>query len=81
MIMRVYALRDVKVGFLSPTVSDSDAIAIRNLENVLRSPSSSLLDSHPEDFSLYCLGSFDTTSGVLSPLAVPELIVEVRSLL
>lgn len=81
MIMKVYALRDIKVGYLSPTIHDSDPIAIRSIENVLRSPSSSLLDSHPEDFSLFCLGEFDTKTGILSPFNVPELIVEVKNLL
>lgn len=81
MIQKIYCLRDVKVGFLSPALHEQDILAVRSLENVLRSPSASLLDTHPDDFSLYCVGSFDTISGVISPLAVPELVVEVKSLL
>lgn len=81
MMQRIYSLRDVKVGFLSPTLHDNDSVAVRSLENVLRSPSSSLLDTHPEDFSLYCLGVFDTLTGLISPFSVPEQVCEVRSLL
>lgn len=77
--MRLYALRDVKVGFLTPTVADSDAIATRQLQNAIRAGAGTLLDTHPEDFALYCIGTYDTASGAITPI-LPELVVEAVSL-
>lgn len=78
--MRLYALRDVKVGFLTPTVADSDAIATRQLQNAMRAGTGTLLDTHPEDFALYYIGTYDTASGAITPV-LPELVVEAVSLI
>lgn len=76
MIKRVYALRDVKVGFLSPTIADSDALAIRDLESACLSGAAGLLATHAKDFALYYLGTYDTDSGYLNSL-LPEFVKEV----
>lgn len=62
MIHGIYSIHDRRVGYLSPTEDDSDIVAIRNFEHsVLRS--GSLLDSHPEDFTLIRLAWFDSLNG------------------
>lgn len=60
----VYVIRDLKVGFMSPTVDHNDASAIRNFEHAVKN-TSSLMNSHPEDYTLYRIGEFDSESGMI----------------
>lgn len=79
MIYGVYAIRDVKVGFLSPAVEINDDIAQRNFENAILNADHSLFFTHPDDFSFYRLGTFDSNSGVIEPSALPEFICSASS--
>lgn len=71
----VYAVRDIKTGFLTPTLDQNDVSAARNFEHAVLNNRDSLFFSHPEDYALFCVGSFDTDSGEL----LPQLPVEVLS--
>lgn len=77
----VYSIKDQKTGFLNPTFEISDAVAKRNFEHAVASAPESLFTSHPEDYALYCIGAFDTDTGLISPLPQPGLILEARSVL
>lgn len=70
----VYAIRDVHTGFMSPTVDQNDATATRNFRHACLD-SSSLFKSHPEHFSLYRIGEFDTETGSIVP-CLPEHIFD-----
>lgn len=72
MIYGVFSIRDLKTGFLSVTVDVSDASAKRGFEHATRKPDS-LFFTHPSDYSLYRVGSFDTDTGVLTSID-PDLI-------
>lgn len=64
MIFPVYAVRDVKSGFVSPYIDANDLVAKRNFKvRILQDP---VLNSNPEDFFLYKIGEFDTESGVVT---------------
>lgn len=80
MKMRMYCLRDRKVGFLAPVLALNDELAMRDVANALRRGTGTLIDTHPEDFSLYCIGEFDQDVGVVVSLSVPECVCEVTSL-
>lgn len=58
----VYSIRDAKTGFMTPSVDMNDASAARNFEHAVMN-SASLMNSHPGDYALYCIGEFDTESG------------------
>lgn len=73
MLNSVYCIRDNRVGFLSPMVDQNDATAMRNFEHAL-SNLQTVLGTHPEDFDLYKIAVFDTESGRIEPLEVPEFI-------
>lgn len=62
----MYAIKDAKTGFMTPTVDQNDASALRNFEHAVNQPDS-LLNSHPNDFALYLLGEFDTDAGISTP--------------
>lgn len=75
MIFGIYSIRDVKSGFMQPTVEMNDAIAHRNFAHAVQN-SDSVLFSHFKDFSLYRIGSFDSDCGSVSSLDLPELICD-----
>lgn len=58
----VYAIRDAKTGFMSPSVDQNDAAAARNFEHAVMQ-SASLMNSHPGDYALYRIGEYETDSG------------------
>lgn len=80
MIYGVYAMRDVKVGFLTPTFDVNDQSAQRNFCHAVLS-TDSILSSFANDFSLYKLGEFDSDTGVLDPLPLPVHLFDASSAL
>lgn len=73
MLSPIYCIKDNKSGFLTPTVDQNDATATRNFEHALMNMNT-VLGTHPADFDLYKIGTFDTDTGVLTRLNTPELI-------
>lgn len=63
----VYSIRDVKTGFLTPSVDLNDDSAIRNFYHAVNA-SDGVLFSFAQDFSLYRVGEFDVDSGRIVPL-------------
>lgn len=61
----VMCARDVKAdAFGNPYFAPSIAMAERSFgDEVNRAAEDNILYKHPEDFELYCLGTFDTSSG------------------
>lgn len=76
----VYAIRDARTGFLAPTFEVNDAVAARNFHHACMN-SDSLLFSHPADYSLYRIGSFDSESGRITPEDLPVLITDAKEAL
>lgn len=75
MTYNVYAMRDLKTGFLKPELDINHQAAIRNFKlGLATAHGESILGFAPEDFDLYYIGTFDTDSGIISPLTVPELV-------
>lgn len=75
MKLPVYAIRDVRSTFTSLTVDTNDATASRNFAHAVMQVGS-IMHSHPQDFSLYRLGEFDTDTGVLIPLSPIQLVMD-----
>lgn len=76
----VYAVRDVKSGFQTPTCQVNDAVAIRGFASAVMQ-SDSVLFTHASDFSLYKIADFDSDSGKLVPLALPVELIQASSCL
>lgn len=72
MIYKVYSILDVNVGYGMPVVQDNHAVAMRNFENAC-CDKSSVFATHSADFSLWCIGTFDSDSGIMES-AAPEKI-------
>ena len=71
----VYAIRDSKSGFMTPTFEPNDAVAMRNFTHAVLN-SSSVLTSHAEDFTLFKIADFDSDTGHITPF---ELVVELMN--
>ena len=61
----VYAIKDVKTGFLQPTVEMNDKVAIRNFAFAVHRTKDSLFYTFPEDYSLFRIGYYETDTGEL----------------
>ena len=72
-MLNVYSIRDVRSGFLTPTVDQNDYIAARNFANAIME-SHGVLFTHASDFQLFRIGEFDSDKGVLIPAQLHELI-------
>lgn len=75
MIFGVYSIRDMKSGFLAPSVEVNDAVAQRNFEHAVLNSEQSLFFSHPEDYVLMKIGEMDSDKGVLFPLVPIEEVI------
>lgn len=75
--MKIYSIFDKKAIVYSPLMTfENDTYAIREFEHIA---SSGLIHRYPEDFALYCLGSYDDKVGLISSQAVPCFVVEALS--
>lgn len=71
----LYAIRDVKVGFMSVMTDNNDSTAIRNFEHAC-SNVQSVFYTHPSDYSLYKIGVYDSDSGVIESLSPVQFICD-----
>lgn len=76
-ILKVCCIFDDKAEiFNRPFVVPALGLAERHFtDEVNRSDNSNPLYSHPSDFRLYCVGEFDESSGALSSLQPPQLLL------
>lgn len=75
----VVSMRDIihhEFGHVNLEISESSAI--RNFESAImtsRGKEEGLLFSHPGDFELFVVGTFDSESGQLEPYGVNEFLM------
>lgn len=66
MKINVYAVKDLKLGFMSPFIRQNNDIAIRDLMCTYCDPNPNFLNMTPADYELWCLGEFDNMSGIFT---------------
>ena len=77
MIYGVYCIRDDAAQvFLTPVLEKNDLLARRNFENACYSGyvNNQLLGTHPQDFALYKVATFDDEKAIFDQLVPAELI-------
>lgn len=77
MILLVFAVLDSKVGsFGVPFTDQREGSAIRNFSDAVNDGSNpnNMWHKHPEDFSLYRVGSYNTDTGELIPEKLTALL-------
>lgn len=69
------AIRDSKSElFTTPMFFPTKGQAIRAFSDAVNDPGTAFY-KHPEDYSLYSVGAFDDSEGVLVPLALGPLVL------
>lgn len=74
--MQVYTVKD-KVAEIhnTPFFQISHAVALRAFrESCLDDRDGNLLNSNPQDFELYYIGTYDDETGLVTSLNTPELL-------
>lgn len=80
MIMRIFSVRDVQVeAYLQPFFSPTEGAAIRSLMEAANDSAHQFF-KNSSDYSLYLLGEFDDSTGVITPTD-PKRIVSVSELI
>lgn len=81
MVLNMYCLKDEVLGdFGSIILQQNDGVAMRALKNAVN-VQDSIYKTSPYDFTLYCLGKFDTTDASFTHNLTPERICSVYDLL
>lgn len=75
MVYGLYAIKDAKSTFMPVNSDMNDACAVRNFEHAVCQPDS-LLRSHPNDYALYKVGTYDNVCGSLFPIDPPKLLCD-----
>lgn len=73
MIYPVYSVRDLKGDFYAPRIDQSDASCIRWFSMTVNTPET-MTNFAPSDFQLFKIGEFDSVTGRLTPLDLPQLL-------
>lgn len=77
----VYSIYDEKaLSFGSPILSQTDGTMSRTIIG-WKDNESFLPNRAPEDYKLYCIGTFDDSQGLVVSLDVPRLVCSIQSLL
>lgn len=80
MTHKIYAVRDEISGLFNQLLLfPCDASALRAFRDALGS-NGTIFAAHPEDYSLYRLGSYRDNTGVITPEAFPELVITGRAI-
>lgn len=67
MITRIYAIHDVKADCYMQTFNcKTDGQATRQFQDTM-SQENSLIAKHPQDFTLFLLGTYDDNNGKIEP--------------
>lgn len=64
--MKLYAVKDVKVGFMSPIMRKNDELAKRDFLNQARSSEPNMLNTNPEDYELWRIADYNEDTGIVT---------------
>lgn len=68
MLKRIYSIYDQKAGLFGPLMAfNRDGEAMRALDSTVNSQKQSQVSTHPEDFKMFFMGTFDEESGEMIP--------------
>lgn len=74
MIKNIYSVFDKKAQvFSNPFTTLNHGTAIRSFDQACKDPGTEL-SMYPNDFTLFCIGTFDDEFGTITPPATAELI-------
>ncbi len=63
MKLKIYSIKDTKVGFMQPFYQANQAVAIRAFNNAVNAKDANNINQNPDDMELWELGEFDDQTG------------------
>lgn len=78
-VIRFYAIKDEKVGFMQPIVLEDHVQAMRLMERAANDEKLNICH-FAKDFSIYFVGQFKTKEGKFINPKDPELVIDALSL-
>lgn len=80
MKLNIYVIFDAKAKlYNTPFYQLNNAVAHRTAESLVSDPTTDIA-RNPEDFTLFCLGSYDDNTAEFDLLATPEAIIKFHEL-
>jgi len=80
MLVKCYAVLDAKINDFHLAIFDiQDAGAIRQFHDAVKDPQTKW-NKHPEDFSLWSVGDFDTSNGTMIG-SIPKNLINALAIL
>lgn len=64
--MKMYAMRDIKVGYMEPMLQQNDEIAIRTFRAII-TQDRQLLSQYKYDIELWRIGDYNEITGDITP--------------
>lgn len=65
--MKIYAIKDLKLGFEPPFCRANNELAIRDFQSAFKfGPEPNRFKQFPADYELWCLGEFDQNNGIIT---------------
>lgn len=75
-LLIAYTLHDVKaLSYSPPFFTSNDQVAKRMVSDLVGDTNTSV-GRHPADYKLYKIGTFDEGNAVMTPLSIPEHVVD-----
>ena len=66
MKLKIYSIKDTKIGYMQPFYQNNEAVAVRNFSNAINSPQLNNINQNLEDMELWKLGAFDDQTGEIT---------------
>lgn len=63
MTLKIYAIKDTKVGFMQPFYQANNAVAIRSFTNAVNDEQTNNINKNLDDMELWHLGEFNDDTG------------------
>lgn len=60
--MKMYAFKDIKVGYMEPFLQQNDQVAVRTFTATIKNQKN-IMSAYKEDIELWCIAEFDETTG------------------
>lgn len=78
MIINAYSVKDKQSGeYLAPFFQPTHGVAIRSFGDIVKDPQS-LQYKHPEDYTLFYIGEFNTENGQILSIESPQILSEAK---
>ena len=80
MKLNIYVIHDQKAeSYMQPFYQVNHAVAVRSVAASFRDPNSAIA-SNPEDFTLFCVGTYDDGTGSFEISETKEVVTQLHEL-